>query len=275
MLGALTSFCLMAIGGRELSEQMDTFQILFYRSLVGFLIISLVIIFTKQTYLLRSDKSARHVLRNLFHFGGQYGWFKGIALLPLAEVFALEFTVPLWTALIASVFLGEKLTKEKGISIMLGLLGVAIIVQPGIEIIDPASLIVLGAAICYAVAHSTTKSLSKTEHPLTIVFMMCLIQLPIAFIFSLSDWQTPVGTDWLWLVILGVTALSAHYCMTKAMLTAEVTMVVTMDFLRLPLIAIVGVFFYQENFEIALLIGASLMVGGNLITIRKTGKQAG
>ncbi|ODA35051.1 hypothetical protein A8L45_05065 [Veronia pacifica] len=267
MIGALASFCLMAIGGRELSEHLDTFQILFYRSVIGLIMVVAVIASTRQTHLFTTQRLHLHTFRNLFHFGGQFGWFKGIALLPLAEVFALEFTVPLWTALIACTFLNESLTREKLISISLGLAGVLIIVQPGIAIINSASVIVLVAAICYAIAHSSTKALSNTEHPLTILFMMCLIQLPIGLLLSLHDFQQPHGVDWLWLGIVGFTALSAHYCLTKAMTYTEVTLVVTMDFLRLPLIAVVGVLLYGEKFEIALLVGALLMLIGNLLNI--------
>lgn len=267
MLGALVSFCLMAVGARELSGQIDTFQILFFRSAIGLVVISLVIASTRNIKLFRSDRMSLHGVRNIFHFAGQYGWFVGIGLLPLAEVFALEFTVPLWTALIAWFFLNEKLTIKKTISIILGITGVIVIVQPGIEIINFASLIVLGAAICYSVAHASTKSLSSTESPLTILFLMCLMQLPIGFCFSLLNWQNPTGIQWAWITAVGITALSAHYCMTKAMQYAEVTAVVTMDFFRLPVIAVVGVALYAESFETTLIVGALLMLLGNLLNM--------
>ena len=267
MLGTLASFCLMAIGARELSGQMDTFLLLFFRSVIGLLIISLIIVARGELRLFKTQRFKLHSVRNLFHFGGQYGWFLGITLLPLAEVFAIEFTVPLWTAIIAALFLGERFTFKKLCSIVLGMTGVMLILQPGIELIDPASFIVLGAAICYAISHSSTKSLSSTENPLTILFMMCLLQLPISLLFSLSYWALPEGQQWLWLSIIGVTALSAHFCMTKAMHYAEVSLVVTLDFLRLPIIAIVGVAFYSESFNLTLIAGAFIILLGNLINL--------
>lgn len=267
MLGALMSFCLMAVGARELSGQIDTFQVLFFRSAIGLVVISFIVASTRNIKLFRSNRIGLHGVRNVFHFAGQYGWFVGIGLLPLAEVFALEFTVPLWTALIACFFLNEKLTTKKVISIMLGILGVIVIVQPGIEVINYASLIVLGAAICYAIAHASTKSLSSTESPLTILFLMCLVQLPMGLCFSLLNWQHPTGIEWLWISAIGISALLAHYCMAKAMQSAEVTAVVTMDFFRLPVIAIIGVALYSESFEITLIVGALLMLFGNLLNI--------
>ena len=273
MSGTLASFCLMAIGARELSDELSTFQTLFFRSVIGLVCVLLIIFFTKEKTPINTEKLGLHVFRNIFHFIGQYGWFLGIGLLPLAEVFALEFTVPIWTLIIAAIFLGETITMAKLIAIVLGMAGVLTIVQPGYAIINPASFVVLAAALCYAISHTSTKSLSQSESAISILFYMCLIQLPIGLILSLANWSWPIGEQWLWLVLIGLSALSAHYCMAKAMLYAEVTTVVTIDFIRLPLIALVGVFVYSEQFEASLIIGGLLMLMGNLALIKQSRKQ--
>lgn len=267
MMGALASFCLMAIGARELSGELSTFQVLFFRSVIGLVCILLVVFFSRNALTFRTQKLGLHIFRNSFHFAGQYGWFVGITLLPLAEVFALEFTVPIWTLIIAAIFIGEKVTWNKVVSVGFGVAGVLVIVQPGRAIVDSASFIVLAAAICYAISHTTTKFLSLTEPPTTIIFYMCLLQLPIGLLFSIRHWMWPADDQWLWLFVIGVTALSAHYCMAKALQLAEVTKVVTLDFLRLPLISLVGVLLYAEKFDISLMIGGALMLIGNLIYI--------
>ncbi|MCW8904293.1 DMT family transporter [Sedimenticola sp.] len=267
MMGALFSFCLMAVGARELSGEIDTFQTLFFRSLIGLIFITLIIYSTGRVALFSTRRGALHIGRNLFHFGGQYGWFTGIGLLPLAEVFALEFTVPIWTLLFAALFLKEGLTAKKILAILFGIAGVLVIVRPGSEIFDLASLIVIAAAICYSVAHVSTKALSNTDHPLTVLFYMCLVQLPVGLLLSLSSWRLPDPLQWLWLLLVGVTALTAHYCITRAMQLSEAGIVVTLDFLRLPLIAVVGVLFYHEPFDVALMLGAGLMLLGNLLNV--------
>lgn len=271
VIGALTSFCLMAIGARELNSQIGIFQILFFRSIVGLLVL-LPIMFlsnflSKKSNFLLPKRIKLHLVRNLFHFAGQYGWFLGIGLLPLATVFAIEFTVPLWTIIISYFFLKESITVRKVIAVLLGILGVIVIVQPSLEVARYGSLMVLGAAICYAFSHVATKSLSNTENPITIIFMMCLIQAPLGLLLFIEGWTTPAGIQWLWLVIIGVTALSAHYCMTKAMQHAEVTFVVTMDMFRLPLISLIGVLLYAEHFSVALILGMLLIVAGNSVNI--------
>jgi len=279
MSGSLLSFCLMAIGARELAGEIPVFQTLFVRSAVGLLCVVAILYVTKQAALIKTKALGLHVFRNSFHLAGQYGWFLGIGLLPLAEVFALEFTVPIWTAIFASIALKETLTRRKLIAIACGLLGVLVIVQPGVAIVNVASLIVLGAAICYAIAHTSTKALSATEKPIVILFYMCLVQLPVALALSLSAWVWPVGVQWVWLVSIALSALSAHYCMVKAMHYAEITIIVTMDFLRLPLIAILGMLLYQEHFEFAIMLGGALMLLGNLVNAwgapASTREQAG
>ncbi len=144
-------------------------------------------------------------------------------------------------------------------------MAVAIIVNPGNDIFNYASLIVLAAAIFYALAYVSSKSLTK--HPMTILFYMCLIQLPLGLVFTLLNWHTPNFIQWAWLLLVGVTALTAHYCITRAMQLSEVSIVVTLDFLRLPLIALVGIVLYAEDFQISIIVGGALMLLGNLINV--------
>ena len=269
MLGTLLSFCLMAISVRELSGDIHTFQMLFFRSVIGLIVIGALILYKKQPQLMTTQTIKLHIIRNGFHFLGQFGWFIGIALLPLSQVFALEFTAPIWTLLIASLVLNETLNKKKLLSLMLAILGVAIIVKPGSELFNPVSLIVLGAAFGYAVSYVSTKALTSTEHILTILFFMNLLQLPMSLPLSVYYWVTPNTIQLFWLLAIGVTALTAHFCLTKAMQIADVSQVVMMDFLRLPLIIIVGVMLYQEAFEVSVLVGAGLMLLANLINVSK------
>lgn len=268
MTGTLASFCLMAIGARELSGEISTPQLLFIRSLTGLMIMTAIIKSQHAPNPLNTGRFALHLIRNASHFIGQYGWFLGITLLPLAEVFALEFTMPIWATLLALLFLNEKFTLKKIGVLAMGWIGVLIIVRPGLTLFNPAALIVLGAALFFAISHSTTKSLSETEEPSVILFYMCLIQLPIGFAFAVFDWTWPQNFQhWLWVTCIGVTALSAHYCITKALQEAELSAVVTMDFLRLPLITLVGFFIYNEAIDFAVIVGGALMLTANLANL--------
>lgn len=267
MVGALLSFMMMAIGGRELAGKLTTFQILFFRSLIGLLIITAVV-WRAGWHYVKTEEFGLHLLRNIAHYGGQYGWFYGLGFIPLAEVFAIEFTLPIWVAILAIFILGEKLTQPRIMAIGFGVIGLLIILRPGAQVVQPAALAVLAAAVGYALSHVFTKKITNTDSALSVVFYMTLIQLPFGLIPSLFNWQTPIGGMWVWLVVVGVGALAAHYFMSQALKLADATVVIPMDFLRLPLIALVGVIFYNEALDWLVLVGAVVMLVGNWWNIR-------
>ncbi|MDE0955112.1 MAG: DMT family transporter [Pseudomonadales bacterium] len=265
MLGAIASFCLMAIAARELDGKIDKFELLAIRSLVGFVLLVIIMNVIKRPTLMFSRRMKTHFWRNFFHFIGQFSWLVGIGLLPLAQVFAIEFTVPLWVLIIASIFLSEAITRRKLVSVALGLIGVAVIVKPGVQIIDVGGLVMIIASLCFAVTFILSKSLLTTEHPLTVVFYMTLIQLPLGALMAGPDWAMPEPWMWPWVMAIALTGLSAHYCMVKAMQIAEVSVVISLDFLRLPIIAIIGMLLYGEPFEVSVILGGGLMLLANLV----------
>ena len=189
MTGSLASFCLMAIGARELAGAIGTFQILLVRSAIGLLAIGSLMMHLKKQSEFRTRRWRLHIGRNLLHFLGQYGWFVGIGMMPLAQVFALEFTTPLWTLLIAALVLREALSARKFVAILFGLLGVILMLNLGNARVSMPMLIVLAAALFYSSAYVSTKALSSSESPLTILFYMCLIQLPLGIMSKTQSGQ--------------------------------------------------------------------------------------
>jgi drug/metabolite transporter (DMT)-like permease len=263
----------MAVGGRELSAQLNTFQILFFRSLIGLLIVAFFLWRGDWRQIITSQLRV-HILRNISHFGGQFGWFYGIAFIPLAEVFALEFTVPVWTAVLATVLLREQITGARITAIFFGVVGVFLILRPGLAVIRPAAMAVLGSAFCYALSHTLTRKLALVDTPLTILFYMTAIQLPLGFVTSIFEWTTPSVDMVPWIIIVGVAALSGHYCMARALAIADAIVVVPMDFLRLPLIAAVGFIFYGEGLDWFVLAGGLVMFTGTFLNIQAEKKRS-
>ncbi len=231
MVGTLLSFAVVAVAVRELHAVMQTFEILFFRSLVGLAVTSLAIAKTGWSRL-RTAQLKLQVIRNVIHYGGQFGWIYGIAVLPLAEVFAIEFTTPIWTAILAMAFLGERMNRGRYVAVILGFLAILIILRPGVEIIDPGALVVLISAMCLASAIICTKKLLKTETPLAIIFYMSLIQLPMGLIPALFQWVTPSLSDAPLLILVGLSLVTAHYCLARAFALADATIVAPMDFMR-------------------------------------------
>ena len=266
MIGAIFSFMAMALGGRELSSDLSTFQVLFFRSVVGLLIV-LVLVWRRGAGVVRTGRLGLHVGRNLAHFVGQFGWFFAIASIPLAEVFAIEFTVPVWAALMSALFLGERLTPRRLLALALGLSGVLLIVRPGVGLFQPAALAALVGAVGYAASHVCTKRLTATDSPLAILFFMTAVQLPLGLLGSAWQWQPVQAAHVPWLIVVGVTALTAHYCLARAFSLAEVAVVLPMDFLRLPLAAALGYVLYNESFEALAVVGSLLIIAANVSSL--------
>ncbi len=271
MGGAVLSFSAMAIAARELLAHMGAFEILFVRSVV-MLAIVLLVVAQADPAAARTRRLPLHALRNVIHFGGQYCWVFAIGALPLATVFAIEFTMPVWTAILAALLLGERLTRSRVVMLGLGLTGVLIILRPGFGFFQPAALVALAAAFLYAGNMIATKRLVSTDSPLAVLFWMSVMQTPLALVTALPQWVAPRVGDLPWMLLIGAGSYTAHYCMTRAMKLADATVVVPIDFVRLPLIAVVGAAFYGEPFDPVILVGAAVIFAGTYYSLSREGR---
>lgn len=268
MCGAIVSFLLMAIAGRELSAEVGPAQIVAFRNIICLAVLAAILAKLGWKHA-RSAKPGRHVVRNVIHFAAQFGWFYAIARIPIAAVFAIEFTSPIWTALLAALFLGERLTGVRITAIALGFAGVLIVLRPGLEIVDPASLAALAAAFGYACTYIYTKDLVATDRPLTILLWMNAVQLPLALAVSASSWVTPSQTLWPWVGVTGLVGLASHYCLSRALEHGDATLVTPIDFLRLPLAAVVAWLLYAERVSPWVFVGAAVIFAGVWLNLRR------
>ena len=268
MVGAMLSFALMAVSVRELLHSMGRFEILFVRSFVS-LALLLLLLPRRGLGALRTRRLGLHLLRNAFHFAGQYAWVYAISLLPLATVFAIEFTMPVWAAVLAMIFLGERFNPGRVVMLVMGIAGVVVMLRPGMAVIQPAALVMLAGAFAYASTMIATKRLSEGDSAYAILFYMGVIQLPLGLIPALPEWVWPGMRDLPWVFVIGAAGLVAHYCMTRAFRIADAMFVVPIDFLRLPLIAVVGMLFYDEPLELAIMLGAAVIFAGTFYSLRR------
>ncbi|MBO6560061.1 MAG: DMT family transporter [Nisaea sp.] len=266
MMGALASFTSMAVAARELTQELSVFQISFMRSAIC---LSLLMPFAIRLgwQQMKTPHLKTHLCRNVIHFAGQFGWIYSVGVLPLAAVFSLEFSAPLWTAILAAILLKERVTRTRAIAIGLGFAGILVILRPGSEMMQPASFIVIGSAICFAFTYVFTRGLAATESAFKIIFYMNLIQLPIGLVPSIPVWITPSIDMAPFIAILGICGITAHYSVARAMAHADAAVVSPLDFLRLPLIAVIGYLLYQEPWNPYVLLGGAITFSGNLLNI--------
>lgn len=270
MSGAVLSFCAMAIAARELLRHVGIFEIVFFRVGVSLLIVMAVVL-RVGTAALYTGRFGVHLWRNLFQLGGQVSWVYAIGALPLAMVFAIEFTLPLWTAVLAVLMLGERMNRGRVVMLVLGFAGVLVILRPGFAIVQPAALVMLFGSLCFAVQMIGTKRLASTDSPLAVLFWMSVIQTPFCLAAALPGWTAPELRDLPWIAVIGCGSFTAHYCLTRSMKFADAMVVVPVDFFRLPLIAVVGALFYAEAFDPAVVLGAVLIFSGTWFSLSREG----
>jgi drug/metabolite transporter (DMT)-like permease len=268
MAGWLSLTLVMAVAGREAARQMNVFQLMEVRSLIGFVLLYPIIYRAGGFATLKTVRLPQHIVRNLIHYVSQLGWFFALTLIPIGQVVAIEFTMPIWTAMLAASFLSERMTTWKIAAVVLGLVGVIIIVRPAAGEINPGQLIALGAAMGFGVSMVLVKSLARTESALSILFWMIVVQAVAGFFPALYVWAWPPTHLWGWVMVVAICGTFAHYCLASAMRYADATIVVPMDFLRVPLTATAGWLLYSEQLDAWTVFGAVLILLGNLLNLK-------
>ncbi|MGL4310621.1 MAG: DMT family transporter [Paracoccaceae bacterium] len=277
MVGSILSFTAMAIAGREVAELHDTFEVMLWRSVIGFGLVVTVAGVAGQLGTVRRANLPQHLMRNVVHFTGQNLWFWSLTAIPLAQVFALEFTSPIWVILLSPLFLGERLTRFKILAALIGFAGAMLVARPDFSALDPGMLAAAGSALCFACSAILTKRLTRGESITSILFWLTLMQAALGFVAAGWDGQItwPTGASLPWLTVIGAAGIIAHLCLTKALALAPASIVVPVDFARLPLIAIVGASLYDEPISLAVLAGGTLVFLANWLNIRSDAWQRG
>ncbi len=268
MAGTLAMISLLAVAGREAMRAMPTMDVIFYRSWMSLPVVVLIALVTGQGLgAFATAKPMLHAWRNAAHFGGQFTWFWAITQIPLAEVFALEFTTPLWVALLAPLVLAERMTLPRFVAVVLGFVGALIVIRPGELAIGWGTASALSCAVAYAFSYMAMKQLTRTERPLTILFWLCVCQGIYATVLSFGRLAWPDPATWGWLVVVSLSGLAAHYCIARAFALADATIVTPMDYLRVPLIAVVAWLVYLEPFDPFVLIGGAVIAAANIVNL--------
>lgn len=221
MTGWLSLMLVMVVAGREAMRELNVFELMELRCLIGLVMLSPVIALSGGVAALRTIRLKQHAARNLIHYGAQLGWFFALTLIPIGQVVAIEFTMPIWTALLAATFLGEHITRFKLLAIVLGLVGVVVIVRPDTGAINPGQLIALAAAVGFGISVALVKFLTRTEPTVSIIFWMLVVQSVAGLVPSLVLWTWPSALGWGWIVVVacvGPSRISA-WCAHCSMLT--------------------------------------------------------
>ena len=271
MIGAITSFTTMAVAGRAVSLELDTFEIMFYRSLTGICIVLAVATYAGTLGQVGRQRLDLHFIRNICHFAGQNLWFYAITVIPLAQVFALEFTTPVWVILLSPLLLRERLTATGILAAAIGFVGILIVARPDPTNLSAGLIAAASCAVFFALTAILTRKLTRTETITTILVYLTTMQAVFGLVCAGYDGDIalPSLTALPWVVLIGCAGLLAHFCLTTALGLAPASIVMPMDFVRLPTIAVVGMLVYGEPLEVLVIVGAAFIFVANFINITK------
>jgi drug/metabolite transporter (DMT)-like permease len=273
MAGWLSLMLIVAVAGREAARELNVFQIMEIRSAIGLVLLYPLIRLAGGFAALRTSRLPLHATRGVLHYAAQLGWFYALTLIPIGQVVSLEFTMPIWTAILAASFLGERMTIWKVLAIALGMIGVFVIVRPTAGEINPGQLIVLAAAVGFGTSVAIMKSLTRTEASVAIVFWMLAVQVVAGALPTFYVWVWPSPYAWACAIAIAIAGTYSHFCMARAMLYADATIVLPMDFLRVPLTAAAGWLIYSERMDAFTVLGALLILTGNLLNLKPPAAQ--
>ena len=276
MSGAIVSFSAMAVAGRAISFELDTFEIMLFRSLVGFMTVLTIGYFAGSLKQITRRHMGLHLMRNVSHFTGQNLWFFAITAAPLAQVFALEFTSPLWVLMFSPLLLGERLTRMRVVAALMGFIGILIVTRPTGDSLNIGVITAALSAIGFAGSAIFTKKLTRSETITCILFYLTAMQAVFGLICAGYDGDIAIPSiaSMPWLVLIAFAGLLAHFCLTTALSLAPATVVMPVDFIRLPVIATVGMLFYAEAIDVWVFVGAAIIFAGNYMNIwSETRKQ--
>jgi drug/metabolite transporter (DMT)-like permease len=271
MLAAVSTLIFIALATRELSRDLSVVQILFLRSAVGFpfLLVGVWALMGRDGLRqFRTGNLRLQYLRNGMQMVAQSCWIYAVGVLPFATVFAIEYSQPLWAVLLGSLFLSEHPTRWQKIGLAIGFVGVLMITRPGGEAFSWAIAIMTGASVLYAGIYLTTRVLGRSDSALALPFWTCAIQIPITLAIAVFDWRDIREEHIGWILLLGLGGLAQQFCIGAALRLAPMARVIPIDYLRLPVIAIIGTVFYAELVDPIAMVGAVIVIAGVLLTQR-------
>lgn len=273
MSASAAFFAVMINLVRYLTDQLDPLQVVFFRNAFG-LAALLPWLLRQGTKAMHTQHLRLHILRASIGLTAMVLWFTTLSIMPLAEATALSFTAPIFTSILAVLFLGEIMRRHRWAALALGFLGALTIVRPGIAVLDPAALLAIVTALVWGSGTVLVKYMSRTETTSAMVTYMPLILTPISLIPAVWVWHWPTPELWAIALLFGTVGTLGHVCLTRALTAADATSVIPFDYLRLPFVAIIAYLLFGEIADLWVWLGGALIATGALYNARQESRAA-
>ena len=263
MLAGALSFTLMTTLIREVAQEIHPFEVAFFRALTNLLLILPFAVRTGRKVFVSSNHRV-YALRGLIGVSFLMSYFPGASMIQVSDSQALIFTSPLWTTLLAVLFLGERLRAHRITALVVGFAGALIILRPGFTALNVGAVLVLLAALANATSNVIVRHSTRTDHPDKVVFFLMIYVTPAMAIPAAFVWTTPDLRQLALMVGVGVFATLNQRFLSRAFAAAEATAVLSFDFARLPFAALVGWIVFAELPDVWTWIGGAVIFGASV-----------
>ena len=255
---SIVFFSIMVIFIRKASENLHILEVVFFRNLLAF-IVMLPLLTSTGLAAIKMNNTKLFLMRGFFGAIGMLAGFTCLTLIPLAQATAISFSKPIFITIGATIFLGEIIKARRIAAIIIGIIGMLVIVQPGVNSLSFGIMLAIIAALAHSVNALIVKKLTLTDSPQAIVTWMVIILIPITFIPAVAVWQWPSLETWLYLWGIAIVGTLAHFSWTKSYTMAEITSLESIEFIKLPIMALFGWMIFSE------IPGTWTWIGGSII----------
>lgn len=261
----LSCLCIATMGSivKGLGDNLSSFQVSFFRAAFG-LVLVLPLVLPRGMQVFRAKRPILLVGRGIAGAVGMMAGFYAVVQMPLADATAITFTAPLFVVLLAGVFLGESVDRNRWLATLVGFLGVILLIQPDAGTIETAAVVALIGAMAIAAVKLMLRSLAKQEQALTILLYTSVIMTLITAAPAWLTWKTPTLTELSLLLIVGILANLGQYCMIRGYRLHEASKLAPLEYSRLIFAILLGAYVFAETPTGVTLIGAALIVLGSL-----------
>lgn len=266
----LSAFCFAITAGllRYATREVHPFEAAFLRSFSG-LIFMLPLVMRGGLASISIKRPRLHILRGIISGIGTLMWSSALAVLPVGEAVALNFTAPLFATMLAPFVLHEVVRARRWFACVLGFAGVLIMLRPGLEVISVGALLSIGSAATIACNMLIIRIISQEDNARTVVFTFSVFTSVVTLLPALFVWETPSWEMLIALVLCGFLATLAHLLLTRAMSIAEMSAIAPLDFVRLLFAAGIGFIWFSEVPDIWTALGAIVITGSAVYIARR------
>lgn len=253
-------FAVLSAITKHLLEKIYVFEIIFIQTALAtlFLIPVIAIKFRSQIH---SHALKWHALRAFCWVMASSMYFYSVTHINLPKAVAISFSVPLFTTVLAVIFLKEKLQLQRVLALIFGVIGMLVIIRPGVGTYEPATLWVIGASFLWSLTDIMIKVLGKTHHAVVKTFYFAGFSAMFSLPLALTHWQMPDGESALWLILLSVLFAINIISVSKAYQNADLTIIMPFSFTQLIFIAILAYFMFDEVMSLSTLAGSIIIIG--------------